>query len=256
MKSQVAAKHSRRYWETVGPPMAFSDQPKTYEEKRAFRYHMVEYLPATFHFDKFAGKKVLEVGCGTGIDALEFARHGAQVFAVDFSETSVESAKRLFAEAGLQGEIQWGKAQALPFADNFFDCVYSCGVLHHTPEIEKALSEIHRVLKPNGTVMVMLYHRDSLLVANLIYFKGIKEGWLQKMSVDELISHFSERIEGNPYTKAYTKEEAQTIFSQFFREVSVQVKYDVIDLPEQRKVKIQVPEHLDLGWHLVLKAKK
>jgi ubiquinone/menaquinone biosynthesis C-methylase UbiE len=132
-------------------------------------------------------------------------------------------------------------------------------VLHHFPDIESALTEIRRVLKPGGQVMVMvmLYHRDSLLYAySIIYWRGVKEGNLGKLTPEQLLSRYSERNEGCPYTRAYTKDEAQDLFKKLFKQVTAEVHYNVIDLPDQRKVKVDVPEKYELGWHLVVKAVK
>ena len=148
-------------------------------------------------------------------------------------------------------------ATSLQFEDNTFDCVYSFGVLHHIPDIEKALSEIKRVLKPGGRIMVMLYHKNSLLYGySIIYLRGIEEKQLEKLSIDELLAKYSERKEDNPYTRVYSKEEASNLFSKYFKSCTTDVRYNVIDLPQDRKVKVDVPDEYELGWHLIVKAVK
>ena len=146
---------------------------------------------------------------------------------------------------------------SLPFKNDIFDCVYTFGVLHHIPDVDKAVSEINRVLKPGGQIMAMLYNKDSLLCGySIVYLRGIKEGLLGKLTMDELLARYSERKEDNPYTRVYTKAEAKAMFSQHFKSCSVEVRYNVIDLPEQRKVKVSVPDEYELGWHLIVKAVK
>ena len=244
------------FWEQ-GSPMSFIGEPFNYEEKREFRYSLQDYMHATFKFDKFAGKLVLDIGCGAGIDSAEFARNGASVVSVDFTRTAVASTKELLREANLPVRVAQADATSLPFKNETFDCVYTFGVLHHIPDVGKAVFEINRVLKPGGQMMAMLYNKDSLLYGySIVYLRGIKEGLLGKLTMDELLARCSERKEDNPYTRVYTKAEAETMFSQYFKSCSVEVRYNVIDLPEQRKVKVSVPDEYELGWHLIIKATK
>jgi ubiquinone/menaquinone biosynthesis C-methylase UbiE len=82
-------------------------------------------------------------------------------------------------------------------------------VLHHIPHVEKALSEIKRVLKPGGKVMAMLYHRNSLLYGfSIVYLRGIEERQLETLTEEELLAKYSERKQENPYARVYTKAEA------------------------------------------------
>ncbi|MBI4187739.1 MAG: class I SAM-dependent methyltransferase [Chloroflexi bacterium] len=248
----------REYWERC-TPMSFTTEKWSYEQKRQFRYSLQDYMQTVFRFSEFANKSVLEIGCGAGIDSLEFARHGARVTAVDLTEGAVKLTKELAQEAGLPIKVARFDAKKLDFADNSFDCVYSFGVLHHIPDVDKVLSEIHRVLKPGGKLMVMLYNKDSLLYAySIIYLHGIKGRLLLDglCTEEELVARYSERNEGCPYTKAYTKEEGQELFERLFDNVQVSVHYTVIDLPEQRKVKLTIDSKNELGWHLVIKCRK
>lgn len=256
MGTKGSKKEIKEFWEQ-GAPMSFIGEKVSYEEKRRFRYSLQDYMHETFGFDKFAGQRVLEVGCGAGIDSAEFARNGASVVSTDFTGSAVQLTGELFREAGLNAQVVQANATALPFPNDSFDCVYSFGVLHHIPAIDQALSEIKRVLTPGGLVMAMLYHRDSLLYGySIVYLRGIKEGLLPELTVDELLARFSERREDNPYTKVYTKQEAHDLFSRYFQSCSVEVRYNVIDLPQQRKVKLGISDNYELGWHLIVKARK
>lgn len=256
MKSRESWKGIKDFWEQ-GAPMSFIGESFSYEEKRKFRYSLQDYMQSTFRFNHFAGKLVLELGCGAGIDSAEFARNNASVVSADFTRTATTSTHSLLIEANLPARVVQADATSLPFKTETFDCVYSFGVLHHVPDVEKVVVEISRVIKTGGQMMAMLYHRDSLLFGySIVYLRGIKEGLLEKLTMDEILSRYSERKEDNPYTKVYTRAEAGVLFSQYFRSCSVEVRYNVIDLPGQRKVKVNVPDEYELGWHLIVKAVK
>lgn len=248
----------RKFW-ARDVPMAFEDQPKTYEEKRRFRYALQDYMHAVFQFDMYGNKQVLEVGSGAGIDSAEFLRYGAQTVSVDFSRFSIRSTKLLLKEANLDGQIALADTKSLPFRDSHFDVVYSFGVIHHIPDVSEALSEIARVLKPGGLFTGMVYNRNSLLYAySIIYMHGILEGLLAQGATEvEIASKFSERIPGNPYTRAYSNDELESVLKEFFRDISIEAHYNVLDTPKKRKLKFQLENGGEsLGWHLVFRALK
>ena len=243
----------KKYWET-STPMGFAPEKWEYERKRKFRYDLQNYMQDVFRFNEYAGCEVLEVGCGSGIDAVEFARSGAIVTAVDITDNAMILTKALAEEAHvLNMKVEQVPADALPYKNNFFDLVYSFGVLHHIPNVEGALTEMKRVLKKGGKIMAMLYNRNSLLYAYSILHLHRHE----HMEEADLVRIYSERIEDCPYTRAYTKEEAVALFTEMgFSDVTVSVHYNVVDLPGQRKVKLGLDDKWELGWHLVLKGIK
>lgn len=247
-------KETKDYWEK-GPPMGFIGEDKGYLERRQFRYGLQDYMHHVFQFSHWENRKVLDIGCGGGIDTAEFAGYGAQVTAIDFTDVAVETTKELLRLSGFGAQVLKMDATDLKLNDNSFDLVYSFGVLHHIPDVEKALAEIHRVLKPGGRAMAMVYNRDSLLYGfSLMYLRGMVENWLEILKPHEIESRFSERYEGNPYTHCYTKTEAIDLFSKYFGGVSASIHYNVIDLPDQRKVKVGIDDKYGLGWHIVVKG--
>jgi len=90
-----------------------------------------------------------------------FAAQGARNTGIDLTEEAVDATRQHFAVEGLEGRFQQENSEQLSFPDDSFDIVYSFGVLHHTPAPERAVREVHRVLKPGGVARVMLYHRHS-----------------------------------------------------------------------------------------------
>ncbi|MGL6284798.1 MAG: class I SAM-dependent methyltransferase, partial [Microcoleaceae cyanobacterium] len=96
------------------------------------------------------GKKLLDLGCGAGENSVYFAKLGAECIASDYSPGMVEVAVKLAEANGVKVEGMVMNAMALDFPDNTFDIVYVANLLHHLPDPELAIKEMHRVLKPGG----------------------------------------------------------------------------------------------------------
>lgn len=110
---------------------------------------------------EWAGKKVLEVGCGQGTVLTHLARRNASMVGVDMSRVSILRTREGARELGLPVDVAQSDAESLPFADESFDAVVSFGVLHHTPDTGRAVREVRRVLKPGGRAIVMLYRTGN-----------------------------------------------------------------------------------------------
>lgn len=248
-------KKMKDYWDK-NTPQAFIDEGCSPKEARRKRMEIVPYLYPMVNFKQYRGKVVLDLGCGSGIDAVEFAKHGAIIAAADASKHAIDLVWDLISKThpvDLNITPTQAVAYSLPWEVDIFDLVYSIGVLHHIPDVDKALAEIVRVLKPDGRFFGMVYNRDSLLYAySIIYLHGMKEGLLTSMTAQEILSLYSERVLGCPYTKAYNKVEAEELFYKYFKVVKVTPHYGVIDTPEKRKRVIPGTE--DLGWHLIIEA--
>jgi len=229
-----------------------------YQSMRKLRYELQDYMFDSFEFDKFKGKKVLEIGCGSGIDSAEFAKNGAEVYAVDMSDKAVNHTKKVFEGLKLKGKISKADATNLPFENDFFDLVYVYGVLHHIPVVEKAMDEIHRVLKHDGKCFAMLYHKDSLLYYYSILYLGgvVLKGFNKGLTEKDILARYSEGKVGNPYSRVYSVDEAKRLFyTSGFNDIIVDIEYPVIDTTTERKVKIpNIPKKL--GWHLIVKGSK
>jgi ubiquinone/menaquinone biosynthesis C-methylase UbiE len=240
------------YWQKA-VPWTFRGEGLTYEQKRKMRYELQDYMIQAIGFESYRSKIVVELGCGGGIDSAEFARNGAEVVSIDFTRTAVEATKSTLEEAGVihQNIIQ-ADLHNLPLRDSIADCIYSFGVLHHIPDVENVISEVVRIAKERSDVICMLYNRESILYAYSILFLHRNEGVNDEQ---RLIGLYSERILGCPYTKAYTKEEAVSLFSRYFNEISAKVYYNVVDLPGKRKFKLNIPDEYQLGWHIIVKCR-
>lgn len=139
----------------------FADEREFYEKFREHRYRTEWHIPLLVPFASAEGKSVLEIGTGNGTDGAMFALNGAHYTGVDLTDAALDATRRHFAVLGLTGTFQRENAEALSFPDESFDWVYSHGVLHHTPDTQRAIDEVWRVLKPNGRTIIMLYHKHS-----------------------------------------------------------------------------------------------
>lgn len=112
-------------------------------------------------YNKAAGLRVLDVGCGNGYVLYQYAQRGAQVCGVDIAPSAIWLSERRFALGGLSGRFYVIDGRRLPYPDATFDIVCSMGVLHHISDPTPLIDEIYRVLKPGGQLIAMLYHRHS-----------------------------------------------------------------------------------------------
>ena len=135
--------------------------PEFFKRYREFRYRKTHHLDKYVDWQSAKGKSVLEIGLGIGADATRWAANAASYTGIDLTREAVEATKIHLSHLQLKGEVKQGNAEKMEFADNNFDIVYSHGVLHHTTYIEKTFSEVHRVLKPGGEFIVMLYTKGS-----------------------------------------------------------------------------------------------
>lgn len=137
--------------------------PGFFRQLDEYRYDKLNYLPRLVDFDSYRGKTLLEIGCGAGVDLVRFARAGAVVTGVDLSRTAIDLARQNISQNGLDASLQIMNGEALQFADNSFDVVYAHGVLQYTADTGKMVAEIHRVLRPGGEAILMVYNRISWL---------------------------------------------------------------------------------------------
>jgi SAM-dependent methyltransferase len=137
-----------------------------FDDLDEYRFDKLHYLPRLVDFSAYRGRRVLEVGCGIGTDLVRFARGGALVTGVDLSATAIELARKNFTlhDAAAQ-DLRVANGEALPFGDGSFDVVYGHGVVQYTADAPQLIRECHRVLKPGGEAIFMVYNRVSWLNA-------------------------------------------------------------------------------------------
>jgi ubiquinone/menaquinone biosynthesis C-methylase UbiE len=190
------------------------------EEMFRFRGHMAV---ADMPLKELAGKRLLEIGPGAGGHSAMFAKYGAIVTSADITLTRALSTQAKF---NLMDDLAKGcqaiqsDAENLPFGDDSFDIVYSNGVLHHTSDTERAITETYRVLKPGGQAVIMLYCKSSWHYwINMVFFVGILQAkiltgknWLGRAT--EWGGKEEQTIE-NPITRCYSAMGIKKLFKDF-----------------------------------------
>jgi ubiquinone/menaquinone biosynthesis C-methylase UbiE len=167
MANQDLISEITTYWDERIHDLAITTYPVGtpgfFQQLDDYRYDKLNYLPRLVNFASFKGKNLLEVGCGAGIDLVRFARVGANVTGIDLSKTALDLARKNLEQNGLSANLQIMDGECMVFGDNTFDVVYAHGVLQYTADTTKMVSEIHRVLKPGGQAIMMVYNRISWL---------------------------------------------------------------------------------------------
>jgi ubiquinone/menaquinone biosynthesis C-methylase UbiE len=212
--AQDAKAASIRQWtaDPCGPDA--SDAVGLLAGRRAYAPWMADALD----YRGAVGLDVLDVGCGQGIDLCEFAMAGATVTGIDLTPRHVELAHQHLYELGLDGRVVEGDAEDLPFPDRAFDRVCSNGVLHHTPDMPRALQEIRRVLRPSGYATVVVYNRDSAhyWVKQVLHYGVLRGQLLREHRMANVLSANVERssIRARPLVRVYSHAALRRLFLQ------------------------------------------
>jgi len=159
----------REYWDThihdleisthaPGTAGFFADLDEYHFEKL---HHLLRLVP----FDGMRGRRVLDVGCGAGVDLLRFAKGGAIATGVDISPSAIALARKNAAFQQLDVDLQVADAEHLPFPDGTFDLVFAHGVIQYSHDTQRVVDECRRVLKPGGEAIFQAYNRHSWLNA-------------------------------------------------------------------------------------------
>ena len=183
---------------------------ENYEAQRKTRYDWEPEIISFTKFENYRDKNVLEIGVGLGADHQSWAEAGAVMSGIDLTDRAIELTRHRFDLFGLKSSLKIADAENLPFDDESFDVVYSWGVLLYCPDLGKALEEIHRVLRPGGEVIIMLYHKYSI-VGYMLWFRYALMKFRPFISLDEIYHKYLES-EG---TQTFTQEEAFNFFKNY-----------------------------------------
>jgi ubiquinone/menaquinone biosynthesis C-methylase UbiE len=201
------------YWNSRPCNIRHSPRPvgslEYFNEVEARKYFVEPHIPRFADFPRWQGKKVLEIGCGIGTDTINFARHGAQVTAVDLTEKSLDVARQRAILFGLDDHIRFYQADAEQLSNVVpvepYDLIYSFGVIHHTPHPDLVLQQLRRYVHPQSQVKIMVYHRYSWKVFWLLLRSGKCQFW----KTSELVARHSEAQTGCPVTYIYSRRQGR-----------------------------------------------
>ena len=159
----------RAYWNAHIHDLEVTTHPPGsagfFADLEQYHFEKLHHLPRLVPFDRYRGRRVLEVGCGAGTDLVRFARNGAIATGVDLAPSSIALAKQNVALEGVRANLIVADGETLPFADQSFDLVYAHGVVQYTSDDRALVGECRRVLKPGGMAVFQVYNRVSWLNA-------------------------------------------------------------------------------------------
>lgn len=225
-----------------------------FDEVEKKKYFVEPHIKEFANFSQWKGKKVLEIGCGIGTDAVNFARNGAIYTGIELSNKSLDITKQRFDVFRLSGTFynMSGEEDMSFLGENSFDLIYSFGVIHHSPNPKKIVVNMHRLLKPFGVLKIMVYADNS---------------W-KKFMIDEKLDQY-EAQDDCPIAYSYTHEEINILLKNFnnitmfqdhiFPYKVEQYKNNIYEKQEYfEKMPMDIFRILEkkLGWHLCITATK
>ena len=271
--SDVPIDRVRDFWNARPCNIRHSNKPfgtrEYFDEVERRRYFVEPHIPTFADFDRWAGKRVLEVGCGIGTDTIAFARAGAHVTAIELSNESAAVARQRADVYGLSDRVHIavGDAERLPeiVPVEPYDLIYSFGVIHHSPHPDQIVRHLPSYLAQDGEFRLMVYAR----VSYKLFWIMKEEGVWDMSRVDELISRNSEAQSGCPITYTYSDASVRELLTGFrvldvrkahifTWDIDAYKRYEYVKAPEWANVS---PENLalferEIGWHLLVRAAK
>jgi SAM-dependent methyltransferase len=226
-----------------------------FQDVSARRYRVEPHIPEFAGFYLWQGKQVLEIGPGIGSDAAEFARNGADYYGIDYSDESIKLAQQRFKVEELEGTFVCGDSSDVESYATLpkMDLVYSYGVIHHFPAIDRIIDNVYNILKPGGEFRFMVYAKNS---------------WKQAM-INRGLDQFEAQA-GCPYAKSYTKDDIIDLLGSKFQlerlrqdhcfmynvEAYKQGRYELEPWFEAMPEAMREAVKEYLGWHLLVKARR
>lgn len=270
--TEVPIREVQAYWDKK--PCNIRHSPRVIGTKEYFdevekrKYHVESHIPLFAQFDLWHDKDVLEIGCGIGTDAINFARAGARVIAIDISHKSIALARRRAKIFGLNNiKFRVGDAEELPqfLPPTAYDLIYSFGTIHHTPNPERLIQQLLYYAHPKTILKIMTYNRYSWRVLQILLTSGTKFF----REPNNLIAEHSEAQKDCPVTYTFSKGEIKKLLERNgFRIKEIRIDHIFpYNVPHYRRYEyrkawyfkcmpipvFRILEKL-IGWHICITA--
>lgn len=270
--ANVGIEDIRKFWDdrpcNIRHSKAKIGTKRYFDEVETRKYFVEPHIPPFAQFERWKGKKVLEIGCGIGTDTINFARAEAKVTAVEISKKSLDIARKRAKVFGLEKRIKFFLADAEELSKAVsiepYDLIYSFGVIHHTPHPQKIIKEMKKYCHKKTEVRIMVYNRCSWKVLWILFKFGKGDFW----NLDRLIAKHSEAATGSPVTYVYSKHQARKLMSGFKIQQMRVGHIFPYSIPQYIKYHYKkvwyfriLPKSLfswletHFGWHLLITAK-
>ena len=261
----------KNYWNSRPCNLKHSNKDKNsieyYDEVMTKKFKVEPHIPSFCEFNKYKGKKILEIGSGLGTMAVNYALCGADITCVELSDKSLELCKQNFKVRNLKGTFYCGNAEELlnflP-SDVKYDMIFSFGVIHHSPHPDIIIQNMKKVLKPGGQLKLMVYNKFSFKL-----FAIYKE--LNIWDFNDVNFQIAKRSEAEincPITFTYTPNQASKLLGSDFKISSIRkdhiFKYNIPHYINKKFVIDDAFKNMsneefkemerELGWHLLIDA--
>jgi len=196
--------------------------------------------------------RLLEIGSGAGTDHAELAKTAEATVAVDLTQRGAFLTQQRLRLEGRHGAAVVTDAEAMPFQEGVFDCVYSFGVIHHTDNPPRVSAEMLRVMRPGAKFLVALYHRHSLFVLYKIIEFLVTGAFLRRSwaSFFGLIEAGADELDQPPKIGLYSRRQAARLF-RHFAELETELVHVGVPLPWFGD---WLGRHF--GWYVVVRGRK
>jgi len=262
----------QEFWDRHPCNIRHSPQPvgtrAFFDDVERRKYFVEPHIPTFAEFDRWRGKRVLEIGCGIGTTTMSFARAGARVTAVDLSPESASLTRQSASVYGMQDRVTVHVGDAEHLSEFVpvepYDLVWSFGVIHHSPHPDRVVAQIRRYMTADSELRLMLYSRVSYKLFWIMHTEGV---W-DMGDIDRIIAHSSEAASGCPVTYTYDPERVMKLLEGyqvldvskrhiFTWDVEAYRRYEYKKDAAWAHVSDEALAELEreLGWHLLIRAK-